>query len=62
MAILEFKQTIGRIYFDGGLKEEEKLIRKSKSFHNIAENVGADSLYYALEQLAQLSTPYFSNI
>lgn len=55
MATLEFKSAVGRIYFDGGLTDDGKLIRKSKSYRNIAENIGADSLYNALEQLAQLS-------
>lgn len=56
MAAIEFKQAVGRVYFDGGLTDDGKLIRKSKTYRNIVKNVEADSLYTALEQLAQLST------
>ncbi len=55
MATIEFKNAVGRVYFDGGLTDEGKLIRKSKTYRNIAENAAADSLYTALEQLAELS-------
>ncbi|WP_318617296.1 DUF1659 domain-containing protein [Sporosarcina sp. YIM B06819] len=55
MVTIEFKQAVGRVYLDGGLTEDGKLIRKSKTYRNIAKNADADSLYKALEQLAQLS-------
>ena len=55
MATIEFKNAVGRVYFDGGLTDEGKLIRKSKTYRNIAENAAADNLYNALEQLAELS-------
>ncbi len=55
MATIEFKQAVGRVYFDGGLTEDGKLIRKSKSYRNVVKNVEADDLYKALVQLAQLS-------
>ncbi|WP_399629195.1 DUF1659 domain-containing protein [Sporosarcina sp. SG10008] len=45
----------GRVYLDGGLTDDGKLIRKSKMYRNIKDNVQADNLYNALEQLAQLS-------
>ena len=55
MATIEFKNAVGRVYFDGGLTDEGKLIRKSKTYRNIAENAAADNLYNAFEQLAELS-------
>ena len=55
MATIEFKNAVGRVYFDGGLTDEGKLIRKSKTYRYIAENAAADNLYNALEQLAELS-------
>ena len=48
MATIEFKNAVGRVYFDGGLTDEGKLIRKSKTYRNIAENAAADNLYNAL--------------
>lgn len=54
-ATFEFQQAVGRVYFDGGLTEDGKIIRKSKTYRNIKGNVQADDLYKALEQLAQLS-------
>jgi hypothetical protein len=55
-ATIEFKNAVGRVYFDGGMTEGGKLIRKSKTYRNISENAGAENLYNALEQLAQLSS------
>ena len=55
MVTIEFKNAVGRVYFDGGLTDDGKLIRKSKTYRNIKKNVQADNLYTALEQLAQLS-------
>ncbi len=55
MVTSEFKNAVGRVYFDGGLTEDGKPIRKSKTYRNITENVGAENLYKALEQLGQLS-------
>lgn len=55
MATLEFKNAVGRVHFDGGLTKDGKLIRKSKTYRNIAKNADTDGLYNALEQLAQLS-------
>ncbi len=54
-ATIEFQQAVGRVYFDGGMTEAGKLIRKSKTYHNITKDVQAENLYNALEQLAQLS-------
>ncbi|MDW0114826.1 MULTISPECIES: DUF1659 domain-containing protein [Sporosarcina] len=55
MATLEFRHAVGKVYFDGGQTEDGKMIRKSKSYRHIVEDVTADSLYNALSQLAQLS-------
>ncbi|QUW22324.1 DUF1659 domain-containing protein [Sporosarcina sp. Marseille-Q4063] len=56
MATIEFKHAVGRVYFDGGMTDGGKLIRKSKTYHNIAEGVDANSLYNGLEKLASLSS------
>ncbi|WP_172369180.1 DUF1659 domain-containing protein [Sporosarcina jiandibaonis] len=56
MATIEFKHAIGRVFFDGGLTDDGKLIRKSKTYSNIAEGVDANSLYNGLEELANLSS------
>ena len=45
MATIEFKNAVGRVYFDGGLTDEGKLIRKSKTYRNIAENAAADKSF-----------------
>lgn len=55
MATIDFKNATGRVFFDGGLTDEGKLIRKSKTYRNIAEGVEAENLYNALEELASLS-------
>ncbi|MCG3088732.1 DUF1659 domain-containing protein [Sporosarcina cyprini] len=55
MATLEFRGAIGKVFFDGGLTEDGKLIRKAKSYRNIAQGVNAANLYNALSQLAQFS-------
>ncbi|MDW0117455.1 DUF1659 domain-containing protein [Sporosarcina thermotolerans] len=55
MATIEFRHAVGKVYFDAGMTEDGKLIRKSKSYRNIAEGATADNLYIALTQLAQLS-------
>ncbi|NYF23690.1 DUF1659 domain-containing protein [Sporosarcina sp. JAI121] len=52
---LEFHQAVGRVYLDGGLTEDGKLIRKSQTYRNIKENVQPDDLHKALKQIAQLS-------
>ncbi|MBE1553873.1 DUF1659 domain-containing protein [Sporosarcina limicola] len=59
MATIEFKDAIGRVYFDGGLTQDGKIIRKSKSYRGISKNAGADNLYNALKELAQLSAQTF---
>lgn len=55
MATMDFKSATGRVFFDGGVTEEGKLIRKAKTYRNIAEDVDATNLYKGLEELANLS-------
>ena len=55
MATIEFKNAVGKVYFDGGMTEDGKMIKKSKSYRGIADGVTADNLHKALTQLAQLS-------
>jgi len=54
-ATIQFQQAVGRVFFDGGMTDDGKMIRKSKTYRNVKENVLAENLYNALEQLAQLS-------
>jgi len=58
-ATIEFQQAAGRVFFDGGLTEDGKIIRKSKTYRHIKENAPAENLYNALEQLGRLSTLSF---
>ena len=58
-ATIEFQQAAGRVFFDGGLTEDGKMIRKSKTYRYIKENAPAENLYKALEQLGRLSTLSF---
>ena len=55
MASIEFKSAVGKVYFDGGRTDDGKMIRKSKTYRNIADGATADNLHNALTQLAQLS-------
>lgn len=55
MATIEFRHAVGKVYFDGGMTDDGKMIRKSKSYRHIAEGVAAENLYNALSQLGQLS-------
>ncbi|MBO1910022.1 DUF1659 domain-containing protein [Sporosarcina sp. 6E9] len=56
MATIEFKHAVGRVFFDGGMTDDGKLIRRSKNYQNIAAGVDANSLYNGLEKLASLSS------
>jgi hypothetical protein len=56
MATIDFKNAVGRIYFNTGMTEDGKIIRKSKTYRNIVEGVAADNLYKGLEELAKLSS------
>lgn len=62
MATLNFKSAVGRVHFDGGTTDEGKLIRKSKTYRNIASGADADSLYKGLETLANLSSLPFIEV
>lgn len=55
MATINFKAATGRVFFDAGLTEDGKLIRKSKTYRNVAKDVSAENLYKGLEALAGLS-------
>ncbi len=55
MATINFKAATARVYFDAGLTEDGKLIRKAKTYRNVAKNVDAANLYKGLEALASLS-------
>ncbi|MGG0668139.1 DUF1659 domain-containing protein [Sporosarcina koreensis] len=55
MATIEFRHAVGKVYFDGGMTEDGKMIRKSKTYRNVTEGATAENLYEALSQLAQLS-------
>lgn len=55
MATIEFKNAVGKLYFDGGMSEDGKMIRKTKSYRNITEGVSADNLHNVLTQLAELT-------
>ena len=59
MATIDFKNAVGRVFFDGGTTDDGKLIRKSKTYRNIAAEANADSLYKGLEELAKLSSMPF---
>lgn len=54
-ATIDFKQAVGKVYFDGGMTEEGKLIQKSKTYRNISKSASTDDLYNTLVQLAGLS-------
>ena len=56
---IEFQQAAGRVFFDGGLTEDGKIIRKAKTYRYIKENAPAENVFNALEQLGQLSTLTF---
>lgn len=58
-ATIEFQHASGRVLFDGGLTEDGKIIRKTKTYRYIKENAPAEDLYKALEQLGRLSTLLF---
>lgn len=59
MATIDFKSAVGRVFFDGGTTDDGKLIRKSKTYRNIAAGADANDLYKGLEELARLSSMPF---
>ena len=44
MATIEFRHAVGKVYFDGGMTEDGKMIRKSKTYRNLAEGATAENL------------------
>lgn len=54
-ASIDFKEAVGKVYFNGGMSEDGKLIRKSKTYRYVSKAASVDNLYNTLEQLAQLS-------
>lgn len=60
MPTIEFKQAVGRVHFDAGMTGDGKVIRKSKTYRYIVENVTPANLHTALTQLAQLSSYTFT--
>lgn len=54
MAAIDFKNAVARLYFDAGLTEDGKVIRKSKTYRNIAEQATPDQLHNALNELSGL--------
>lgn len=56
MAEIHFKNAVGKISFDGGMSDEGKLIRKSKTYNNVAEAATPDELYQGLSALGNLSS------
>ncbi len=55
MATIDFKSAAGRISFQAGMTDEGKVMKKTKTYQNIAKNVEVDNLYKGLEALAGLS-------
>lgn len=55
MATIDFKSAAGRISFQTGMTDDGKLLRKSKTYQNIAKDVEVDNFYKGLEALASLS-------
>lgn len=54
-ATFEFNQAVGKIHFQTGTNEQGGVIRKVKTYRNVASGAGADELYTALTALASLS-------
>lgn len=48
MVTIEFQHAVVRVYFDGGLIGAGKIIRKSKTYRNIAEYVAAEATMQAI--------------
>lgn len=55
MVAVDFKHASGRVSFNAGTTEDGKLIRKTKTYRNIAEEADPEKLYQALEAIASLS-------
>lgn len=55
MVAVDFKHAAGRVSYHVGMTGDGKVIRKTKTYGNIAENVDSEDLYNALEAIAGLS-------
>ena len=62
MAAIYFKSAVGKVYFDGGMTDDGKLIRKSKTYNNVAETATAENLYRGLATLGHLSSYPFLDV
>lgn len=56
MAMINFKSAAGRLSFQTGMTDEGKIIKKTKTYQNIAQDVEVDDFYNGLEALANLSS------
>lgn len=56
MATINFTSAVGRVSFNGGMGENGKIIRKSKTYRNIKQDIDANNLHKALAELANLSS------
>lgn len=56
MAIINFKSAAARLAFETGMSDEGKVMRKTKTYQNIAQDVDVDDFYNGLQALASLST------
>lgn len=59
MAKLDFKSAAARLSFQTGISDEGKVMKKTKTYQNIAKDVTADDLYSGLTALASLSSYSF---
>lgn len=61
MAAINFSGAVGRVSFNGGMGENGKLIRTTKTYRNLKEGIDANSLHKVLTELANLSSlPFIS--
>lgn len=56
MAMINFKSAAGRLSFQTGYTDEGKVIKKTKTYQNIAKDVEVDGFYKGLAALANLSS------
>lgn len=55
MAAIDFKNAAGRVSYNAGTTDEGNLIKKSKTYQNLAEVTDSEELYRGLEAIASLS-------
>lgn len=61
MITYQFKEAVGKVYFNVGLTESGAVRRKAKTYRHVAPNANAAALQDALLQLASLSSLPFSH-